>query len=255
MRRSFAALVGATALLAAACSSASGSGSKDLVVFAASSLTGAFTQIGQDFEAASPGTTVVFNFGPSDGLAGSIKSEGTADVFASASGTWMDAVAKDPGVTDRVEFAKNRLVVIVPAKNPAGIRAFADVAEPGVKLVLAAPGVPVGDYARQSLKAANLLAAAESNVVSNEEDDASVVAKVVSGDADAAIVYASDVTPAVSASVTAIAVPDGVNVIAAYPIAVVNGTSQVDLARSFVSYVTGEQGQSTLADYGFLPPG
>ncbi len=253
MRRSFAALVVGTLLLAA-CSSSSASGSKELTVFAASSLTGAFTQIGKNFQAANPGTKVVFNFGPSDGLAGSIRSEGTADVFASASGSWMDAVAKGPGVTDRADFARNRLVVIVPAKNPAGIRAFADVAKPGVKLVLAAPGVPVGDYARQSLKAAHLLTAAESNVVSNEEDDASVVAKVVSGDADAAIVYASDVTPAVSSSVKPIAVPDAVNVIATYPIAVVNQTSEASLARSFVSYVTGPKGQVTLAGYGFLPP-
>jgi molybdate transport system substrate-binding protein len=121
--------------------------------------------------------------------------------------------------------------------------------------VLAAPGVPVGDYARESLAAAHLLTAAESNVVSNEEDDASVVAKVVSGDADAAIVYASDVTPAVAASIRAIPVPPAVNVMATYPIAVVDGSSQTDLARSFVSYVTGPQGQAALAHYGFLRPG
>ena len=120
--------------------------------------------------------------------------------------------------------------------------------------MLAAEGVPVGDYARQALQTAGIEKAVLANVVSNEEDDASVVAKITSGEADAAIVYLSDVTSAIAPQVTAVQIPDDVNVIATYPIAVVTGTGHAEAARAFVDYVTGSQGQATLADFGFLPP-
>jgi molybdate transport system substrate-binding protein len=226
----------------------------ELTVFAASSLTAAFTQIGSDFEAANPGTTVTFNFGPSDGLAGQIESEGAADVFASASAMWMDDVQQKVGVTDRADFAKNRLVAITPADNPANIRSLADLGRPGVQLVLAAEGVPVGDYARQTLVAAGFERQAGPNIVSNEQDDASVVAKIIAGEADAAIVYSSDVTDEVAPDVSAIEIPDEVNVIATYPIAVVEGAAEPELGALFVEYVTGTDAQATLARFGFLPP-
>ena len=228
-------------------------GTKDLTVFAASSLTGAFTKIGKDFEAANPGVHVVFNFGPSDGLAHTIESEGGADIFASASPTWMDEVGTKVGVTQRHDFAQNRLVVITPLSDPAAITALHDLATPGVQLVLAAPGVPVGDYARQVLHNAGIAAAAEANVVSNEQDDAALVTKVTSGEADAAVVYASDVTDQVAPFVRVISIPDAVNVIATYPIAAVVGGSQPSIAASFVNYVMGG-GQPTLKTFGFLPP-
>jgi molybdate transport system substrate-binding protein len=226
----------------------------DLTVFAASSLTAAFTQVGSDFEAANPGTTVTFNFGSSGDLAASIASEGTADVFASASGTYMDDVSDKVGVSGRADFVQNELVIITPVDNPADITSLQDLANPGVQVVLAAEGVPVGDYARQSLESAGIKNDVLANVVSNEEDDASVVAKITAGEADAAIVYVSDVTSAVAPQVTAVPIPDDVNVIATYPIAVVSTSTQAELAQSFVSYVTGSNGQTTLADFGFLPP-
>jgi molybdate transport system substrate-binding protein len=228
-------------------------GATNLTVFAASSLSAAFTQMGTDFESANPGTTVTFNFGPSDGLAGQITSEGTADVFASASGTWMDAVAKDPGVTGRTDFVKNRLVIITPPDDPAGIKSIDDLATPGVQLVLAAEGVPVGDYAREALDNAGIQKAALANVVSNEEDDASVVAKVTAGEADAAIVYESDVSEAAGNDVHTITIPAAVNVVATYPIAVVTGAPDPDGASAFVTYVVGSEGQATLEHYGFEP--
>jgi molybdate transport system substrate-binding protein len=241
-----------------ACSSSSSSattsgstGSTDLTVFAASSLTAAFNQIGSDFEAANPGTTVTFNYGSSTDLATQISSEGTADVFASASGTAMDTVEKDPGVTDRTDFVTNHLVIITPTDDPAGISSLEDLAKPGVQLVLGAEGVPVGDYARQMLDQNGLTKQVMPNVVSNEPDDASVVAKVQSGEADAGIVYTSDLT---NADVSSVEVPADVNVVATYPIAVVTGAAQADTAKSFVTYVTGDQGQATLADFGFGPP-
>jgi len=256
-------IVGITlALVAAACSSSSssttspGGGTTKLTVFAASSLTGAFTQIGIDFEAANPGTTVDFNFGSSTDLAAQIASEGTADVFASASGKAMDAAQAKPGVTGRIDFATNQLVIVTPANDPAGISSIQDLAKPGVKLVLAAEGVPVGDYAREALTNAGILQAATVNVVSNEQDDASVVAKVSSGEADAGIVYTSDVSTAANSGmhVRGVDIPSALNVTATYPIAVVSGATQLASAQAFVAYVTGSSGQATLKTFGFGPP-
>jgi molybdate transport system substrate-binding protein len=226
----------------------------DLTVSAASSLTDAFTEIGDAFETANPGTTVAFNFGPSDGLAGQIDEGAPVDVFASASPTWMNSVQDDgPGVTDRADFAQNRLAIIVPADNPAGIENLNDLTEDGVQLVLAAEGVPAGDYAREIFKNAGISKAAMANVVSNEEDVKAVITKVMSGDADVGIGYVTDVTPDVSDQITLIPIPDEENVIATYPIAVVNGSQEADLAQGFVDYVLGD-GQQSLAEYGFLPP-
>jgi molybdate transport system substrate-binding protein len=252
-------LVVATLVLGACSSSSSSSetiggssGSTELTVFAASSLTGAFNQMGSDFEAANPGTTVTFNYGSSTDLATQIGSEGTADVFASASGTAMDTVAKDPGVTDRRDFATNQLVIITPTDDPAGVSTLQDLAKPGVQVVLGAEGVPVGDYARQLLDENELTDEVMPNVVSNEPDDASVVAKVASGEADAGIVYASDI--ASRGDVRGVPIPAQQNVTATYPIAVVRGSANSDAASSFVTYVTGSQGEATLQQFGFGPP-
>jgi molybdate transport system substrate-binding protein len=227
---------------------------QELIVSAAASLTDAFTDIGTAFERQDPGVTVTFNFGPSDGLAGQIEEGAPVDVFASASPSWMDSVAKDgPGVTDRHDFAQNKLAIIAPKDNPAGITGLDDLTKPGVKLVLAAEGVPAGDYARQIFDSAGISDAALANVVSNEEDVKGVVTKVVSGDADAGITYVTDVTPDVADRITLVPIPDDVNVIATYPIAVVAGSKETDLAQRFVDFVLGD-GQRTLARFGFLPP-
>ena len=226
----------------------------NLTVFAASSLTAAFTQIGTDFEAANPGTKVAFNFGSSGDLAAAIETEGTADVFASASGTYMDEVSDKVGVSGRADFAQNELVIITPPDNPANITGLADLANPGLQVVLAAEGVPAGDYARQALDTAGITKPVMANVVSNEEDDASVVAKITAGEGDAAIVYISDVTSTVAPQVNAVEIADSVNVIATYPIAAIAGSPNADVSQAFVDYVTGSAGQTTLAEYGFLPP-
>lgn len=230
-----------------------GEGDRGLTVSAASSLSDAFTQIGTAFEAANPGTAVTFNFGPSDGLATQIAEGAPVDVFASASPRWMDAVADEgPGVTGRTDFASNRLAVIVPADNPAGIEALEDLARDGVQLVLAARGVPAGDYAREVLANAGVAEAALANVVSNEEDVRAVITKVLSGDADAGIGYVTDVTDGVADRITLVTIPDDQNLIATYPIAIVSGTEEADLAKRFVDFVLGD-GQQTLAAHGFLP--
>lgn len=235
--------------------SPSAAGGSEIVVLAASSLTEAFTQIGQDFQAKNPGVAVRFSFGPSDGLAGQIEQGSPADVFASASETWMDSVAKDgPGVSDRSDFARNRLVIITPSDNPAGISALPDLGDPGVKLVLAAKGVPAGDYAREALANAGVGKQAEANVVSNEQDDKAVVQKVLLGEADAGIVYVTDLTADVEPDVHPVSIPTNQNVIATYPIAAVAGGEHADVAQAFVNYVTGPEGQNTLHRFHFLPP-
>jgi molybdate transport system substrate-binding protein len=227
---------------------------QELTVSGASSLTAAFTDIGKAFEAEHPGTTVTFNFAASDALAGQINEGAPVDVFASASPTWMDSVQDEgPGVTGREAFARNKLAILVPKDNPAGIHTVEDLAEPGVKLVLAAEGVPAGDYAREIFQNAGVSDEALTNVVSNEEDVKGVVTKVLSGDADAGVGYVTDVTSDVADQITMIPIPADINVIATYPIAVVSGSQEADLAQSFVDYVLGDAGRQTLAGYGFLP--
>jgi molybdate transport system substrate-binding protein len=252
MRRALAGLA-CLALLVPACGG-SGSDRSEITVLAAASLTAAFTKIGADFERANPDVTVRFSFGPSDGLATQILEGAPADVFAPASPTYMDQVQTDgPGVSGRADFARNTLAVVVPSGNPAHIESLDDLVRPGVKLVLAAVGVPAGDYAREILGSAGIQKEALANVVSNEEDVKGVVQKVLLGEADAGIVYGTDVTPDISANVREIAIPDGVNVIATYPIAVINGSSHTPAATAFIQYVVGP-GQTTLRSFGFLPP-
>ncbi len=234
----------------------------ELTVFAAASLTEAFTQIGADFEAANPGTTLVFNFAGSQQLAQQLGQGAPADVFASANMRQME-VATEAGriAAGRQQvFGYNRLVVVVPADNPASLQTLHDLAQPGLKLVLAAEDVPVGAYSRDVLERAEehadfergYRAALLANVVSYEQTVKAVLTKVVLGEADAGIVYTSDVTPDVADQVQQIAIPDALNTIATYPIAPTNDSAHPDLAAAFIAYVLSPAGQSTLADFGFL---
>ena len=242
----------ALALVASACGSNDPAASDSITVFAAASLTEAFTQIASDFEE-QEAIEVRLSFGPSDGLATQIQEGAPADVFASASPKWMDAVAEDPGVTRRTDFTRNILVVILPIDDPADIDRVEDLQRPGIKLVLAAEGVPAGDYAREMLANAGIADEALANVVSNEDDVKGVVQKVALGEADAGIVYRTDVTSAVAGDLQVVEVPDDINVVAVYPIAAVERGEGNVIAREFVAYVLGP-GQSVLEEAGFLPP-
>ena len=264
-RRRRAAALLLAALAASACGSLgerpaqAGSGGSaapsELIVLGAASLTEAFTEMAQRFEAAHGGVVVRCSFGPSDGLAAQIDAGAPADVFASASESWMDDVETNgPGIRRRSDFARNELVVITPRDDPAGISSLEDIGEPGVQLVLAAKDVPAGTYAREALARAGVGSAAEANVVSNEEDVKAVVQKVVLGEADAGIVYRTDLTPEVAAAVRAVEIPDELNVIASYPVGVVEGTEHPDLAAAFVDLVTSAGGQRILRRHAFLPP-
>ncbi len=236
--------------------------SGELTVFAAASLTDAYTEIGDAIMAANPGIIIAFNFAGSQALATQLEQGAPADVFASANTTQMQ-VAIDAGVIDGEPqpFTRNRLAIVVPASNPANIETPADLARDDVRLVLAQPEVPVGRYSAQSICTMGEDAATYGegfvervgdNVVSQEEDVRAVLTKVQLGEADAGIVYASDITAEVAGDVSIIEIPEDVNVIATYPIAPVAG-GNTELAEAFIAYVLGPEGQSTLEDYGFTP--
>ena len=236
-----------------------------LNVFAAASLTEAFQEIGAQLTADNPGVEVVFNFAGSNQLATQIGEGAPADVFASANKTQMNVAIDSGRVVSGTQqtFALNRLVVVTPGDNPAGVTTLADLAEPGIKLVLAAKEVPVGQYALDFLdKAASdeTLGAAYrdavlANVVSYEENVRGVLTKVALGEADAGIVYSSDVVASAEGEVQQIEIPDALNTIATYPIAVLSDSAHPELAQAFVDAVLSADGQGVLQKYGFLSAG
>jgi molybdate transport system substrate-binding protein len=235
----------------------------DLTVFAAASLTEAFTELGAQFEVGHPSVDLVFNFAGSQQLVQQLAQGAGADVFASANQAQLDAAIE----AGRVEggsartFARNQLVVIYPLDNPGVIASLDDLAKPGLRLVIAAKEVPVGRYALAFLdKAAQdpgfgpaYQAGVLDNVVSYEENVRAVLTKVVLGEADAGIVYTSDISGENGEKVNRMDIPTVLNVIAEYPIAVVQDSAHPDAALAFVDFVLSADGQSILEKYGFLP--
>lgn len=238
----------------------------EVTVFAAASLTEAFREIGAAFAAAQPGARVTFNFGASPQLRTQLEHGARADVFASADTAQMDAAARAGLLAgDPRAFAGNRLVVIAPRENPGGIASVRDLAQPGVKLVATPPSVPIGQYTLELLDrasadpayGADFRARVEANVVSREDNVRQAVAKVVLGEADAAVCYATDVTPQLRGRLVQVAVPDPLQTTATYPIALARGGNPAG-GRAFAAFVLGPQGQEILERWGFvrlpLPP-
>jgi molybdate transport system substrate-binding protein len=239
-----------------------GAAEPELTVFAAASLTGAFHKLGGIFEQAHPGTRVQFSFAGSQQLAVQLEHGAAADLFASADERWMSYAAERNLLSGPPRlFAHNRLVVIVPATNPARIGSLQDLARRGIKLVVAAEAVPVGAYSRQSLAKlarepgfpAEYDRKVLANVVSQEENVKSVVAKVQLGEADAGMVYASDAIGAVARHLRVFPIPESQNVRADYPLAVLRAAKAPLAAAAFVSLVLGPQGQDVLQRYGLIP--
>jgi molybdate transport system substrate-binding protein len=222
----------------------------NITVFAAASLTGAFTEIGKGFSQAYPGASAKFDFDASSALVQQIGQGAPADVFASADTTNMDKLTK-PGLNGSapVIFATNLLAIIVPEGNPKGISGVSDLSKPGLKVVLCQPQVPCGKYANEILTKANV----KVSPVSLEENVKGVVTKVTSGEADAGIVYVTDVTAA-GPSAQAVAIPADLNVVADYPIATVKASKNQPTDAAFIAYVLSAPGQSILAKYGFMKP-
>jgi molybdate transport system substrate-binding protein len=234
-----------------------------LTIFTAASLTEAFTEIGAAFETMHPGTTVLFNFGASNQLATQIGEGAPADVFASANAAQMNVAIETGRIVSGTQrtFVRNRLVVVTPSDNPAGLSGLQDLVTPGVKIVFAAQEVPVGQYSLDFLDKADAdgslgagyKAAVLANVVSYEENVRAVLAKVALGEADAGIVYTSDVVASEEGEVAQIEIPDTLNTIASYPIAPLSDSPNLDLAQQFVDYVLSPEGQQVLVRYGFIP--
>lgn len=231
----------------------------DLIVFAAASLTDAFGAMQELLEEANPDLSIEFNFAGSQSLATQLTEGADADVFASANATQMTA-AQDAERIDGepVVFVRNRLVIIVPSDNPAGVQESADLAMDGLKLVVANPDVPVGGYTLDVLDTmsadpafgADFRANVEANFVSLEENVKQVVTKVQLGEADVGVVYVSDVTPDVREDVLFIEIPEDFNIIAQYPVAPVTD-GDAALAQAFIDYLLSESGQAVLEEWGF----
>ena len=260
-RRTMLGILLATVLAAAGCggSDSSGGGSSGastpkggtLNVFAASSLTEAFTKLADTYQAAHPGWTVRLNFAGSDQLAAQIEQGVPADVFAAASPKYPEELQGKNLLGDTTNFATNTLVVVVPAANPAGIKTVNDLTK-GAKLVVADPAVPLGAYTETVLT--NLgISESDLNIVSKEQDAKSVLAKITLGEADAGFVYITDALSA-GDKVKQITFPKSAEATAVYPIGIVSSSKQTEAAQQWIDLVTGTEGQTVLHDLAFGPP-
>jgi len=231
----------------------------NLTVFAAASLTDAFEAIEKELEAATPNLSITYNFAGSQALVTQLEEGAQADVFASANITQMDAaIAAGLVASAPLPFTHNRLAIVTPAGNPSDIQSTADLGEEGILLVLAQPEVPAGRYARESVclmatdtatYGTGFVERVAANVVSEEEDVRDVLAKVALGEADAGIVYVSDAVAA-GDQVHVVDIPDKVNVIATYPVAILAGGDEA-LGTAFVTHLLSDEGQALLERYGF----
>ncbi len=231
-----------------------------LKVFAASSLTESFHAMAQEYQKTHPAVTITFNFAGSQVLEQQLANGAPADIFASADLANMQKVQQSGLVDSSQIFAKNKLVVIIPANNPAGITSLQDLAKHGVKIDLEAATVPAGKYTLQVLDkmthvstyGSSYKRAVLANVVSQEDNVKAVVQKVQLGEVDAGFVYLTDITAPLAGKVGSIEIPDAINVIAQYPIAVMKHAISASEAQLFLQYVLSSAGQAILDRYHFL---
>jgi molybdate transport system substrate-binding protein len=221
----------------------------DITVFAAASLTDAFTELGTAFEAEYPDASVEFNFGASSALREQILAGAPADVFASANTSNMDEVVDGGAASDPEGFVTNRLEIAVPAGNEAGVTGLDDFANPDLLIGLCAEDVPCGEFGREALANAGVTP----SIDTNEPDVRSLLTKVEAGDLDAGIVYVSDVMAA-GDTVEGVEIPAEENVVATYRIATLTDAANPDAADAFVEFVLSDGGQEILQSYGFDGP-
>lgn len=239
----------------AASSSVAGSAGEEpvdgnLTVFAAASLKAPFTKLGAAFEAAHPGVKVAFTFAGSSDLVTQITAGAPADVFASADTTNMTKVTKaGANAGNPVSFATNVLEIATPPGNPARITSFADLAKPGTKVVVCAPQVPCGAATKKVQDATGTTVAA----VSEEQSVTDVLGKVISGEADAGVVYVTDVQGA-GAKVTGVEFPESSKAVNTYPIVNLKNAASPGTAAAFSAFVTSSAGRQVLAAAGFGAP-
>jgi len=241
---------------------AGASGTEELVVFCAASLTGAFGEMGQIYEDET-GVDVILNFDGTQAIRTQVEQGAIADVFVSANKKHMDALMSEGFMdNDTVSiFTENRMVVIVPEDNPADIQSLSDLAEPGVMIIMGVKEAPFGSYALQVLdNLANDSAygpeyrdAVMKNVISQETAVSSLVSKIALGEADAGFAYQSDISPELSEQVSKVEIPDQYNVVAEYPLGVLKESENPDEASSFIEFVISPEGREVLEKYGFMP--
>jgi len=256
MRR-FAVIAAVLAAAAAAgCSSGTSSPSASpasstgtITVFAAASLTESFTQLGKQFEAAHPGDTVKFSFGPSSGLAEQITSGAPADVFASAAPGNMDDVVSAGDAASPQNFAKNTMEVATPPDNPGNVESVKDLADDSVKVALCQPQVPCGVVAAEVFKNVGITV----KPVTLQPDVKSVLTQVETGNVDAGMVYVTDVQAAGS-KVNGVTIPASDNASTLYPIATINSSKHKSIVQAFMNYVLSPAGQQVLTAAGFEKP-
>ena len=221
----------------------------DITVFAAASLTDAFTELGTAFEAENPEASVEFNFGASSALREQILAGAPADVFASANTSNMDEVVDGGAASDPEGFVTNQLEIAVPAGNEAGVTGLDHFANPDLLIGLCAEDVPCGEFGREALANAGVTP----SIDTNEPDVRSLLTKVEAGDLDAGIVYVTDVMAA-GDTVEGVEIPAEENVVATYRIAALTDAANPDAADAFVQFVLSDEGQEILQSYGFGGP-
>jgi molybdate transport system substrate-binding protein len=222
----------------------------NITVFAAASLTDAFNEIGAAFSQANPQAKATFSYDASSALVQQINQGAPADLFASADQANMDKLTRagNNGAPPQV-FATNLLGIIVAPGNPRGITGVQDLRSPDLKVVWCAPAVPCGTYATQILDSAGVTA----TPASLEQNVKGVVTKVTAGEADAGIVYVTDIAAA-GAKAAGVDIPKNINVVAAYPIAPTKTSTNTAVDQAFITFLLGSRGQAILKKYGFLPP-
>jgi molybdate transport system substrate-binding protein len=222
----------------------------DITVFAAASLTESFAAVGEAFTAANPDASAEFSFDASSALVQQITEGAPADVFASADTANMDKLV-DAGLNggEPVIFATNLLTIIVAPGNPKGITGVADLANNDLITVICAPEVPCGRYANEIFTNAGVTVTPDSL----EQNVRGVVTKVTAGEADAGIVYITDVTAA-GDDADMVEIPEDINVIAEYPIATVKDSGNAEVGEAFIEFLIGADGQEIMAEYGFGAP-
>lgn len=255
-------LVAPTLAIFVIASLAGGSSSEELVVFCAASLTGAFGEMGQIYEDEN-GVDVMLNFDGTQAIRTQVEQGAIADVFISANKNHMDALMAEGFMdNDTVSiFTENRMVVIVPADNPADIQSLSDLAEPGVMIITGVKDAPFGSYTLQVLdKLANdstygpkYREAVMSNVISQETSVSHLVSKIALGEADAGFAYQSDISPELSEQVSKVVIPDQYSVVAEYPLGRLKESENPDQAARFIEFVRSTEGRAVLEKYGFQP--
>jgi molybdate transport system substrate-binding protein len=247
------------ALVLAACGTSTSPGSAgstpatrlsgSLTIFAAASLTEAFDDDKTRLTRSNPGLSITYSFAGSQALVAQVQSGAPADVIATADQTSMQKLVTANLVETPRDFARNLLEIVVGPGNPKGVKGLADLARPDLRVVLEDPSVPAGKYGRQALDRQGV----KVSPVSLELDVKSELQKVETGEADAGIVYVTDVRSA-GARVSGVAIPMEQNVVATYPVAVVSSTANHALAQAFVDQLVGGVGQDALTSRGFLSP-